>query len=126
LAPATVERFRAILQAALNHAAAEDQFEAPKLRRPERIQIRVIRFLSKVQENRLLQCYAPHVQPIAETLCFQGLRVGEALRLDWQDVNWRANALLIAETKTGQPRTVTLHRPPPAGQEGLASAVDEP
>jgi hypothetical protein len=44
--------------------------------------------LSRDQEGRLLGCYAPHVQSIAEVLCFQGLRVGEALRLDWAQVDW--------------------------------------
>ena len=110
LAPATVDRFRSVLQAALNYLAAEHQFEAPKVRRTERIQNKRIRFLSKHQENRLLDSYAAHVRPIAETLCFQGVRVGEALRLEWQYVNWSANTLFLAETKNGEPRTITLHR----------------
>jgi integrase len=64
----------------------------------------------------LLASYAPHVAPIAATLAFQGLRVGEVLRLDWQYVNWGANSLFIPETKTGAPRTVTLH---PRVRKGL-------
>ena len=110
LAPATVERFRAILQAALNYAAREEQATAPKLPRAGRIQNKRMRFLSKDQESRLLASYAPHVKPIAETLCWQGLRIGEALRLDWRHVNWAANTLFVPDTKTGEPRTVTLHR----------------
>jgi integrase len=110
LAPSTVKRFRAILQAAINYGAAEAQVTAPKIRRTERIQNKRIRFLSKDEEARLLASYAPHVRPIAEALCWQGLRIGEALRLDWRDVNWAANSLFIADTKTGEPRTVTLHR----------------
>ena len=109
LTPATVDRFRSVLQAALNYLAAELQVNLPQVRRTERIQNKRIRFLSKEQEARLLSAYAPHVQPIAETLCYQGIRVGEALRLEWQYVNWAANALFIAETKSGEPRTVTLH-----------------
>ncbi len=109
LAPATVERFRAILQAALNYAAGEEQTIAPKLRRGGRIQNKRMRFLSKDQETRLLASYAAHVMPVAETLCWQGLRIGETLRLDWRNVNWAANTLFIAETKNGEPRTVTLH-----------------
>ena len=60
-------------------------------------------------EARLLGSYAPHVRPIAEALCFQGLRVGEALRLDWAHVDWAGNGLFVAETKTGDPRSVTMH-----------------
>ena len=109
LAPATVERFRAIFQAAINYACADAQIGAPKLRRTERIANKPIRFLSKKEEVALLASYAPHVRPIAETLCWQGLRIGEALRLDWRDVNWSGNGIFIADTKTGQPRSVSLH-----------------
>jgi integrase len=109
LAPATVERFRAVFQAALNYAAAIERFDAPKLGRTERIAKKRIRFLSRDQEARLLASYAQHVGPIAETLCFQGLRIGEALRIDWGHVDWAGNSLFIAETKTGEPRTVTVH-----------------
>jgi integrase len=109
LAPATVGRFRSVLQAALNYAAATDQFEAPKIRRTDRLPRKRIRFLSKDQEARLLASYTPHVRAVAETLCFQGLRIGEALRLEWPYVNWARNTLFIPETKTGEPRTVTIH-----------------
>ena len=109
LAPATVERFRAVFQAVLNYAATMERFEAPKLGRTERLPKKRIRFLSGAQEIRLLGSYAPHVRPIAEALCFQGLRVGEALRLDWAHVDWAGNSLFVAETKTGDPRSVTLH-----------------
>jgi integrase len=109
LAPVTVERFRAVFQAALNYTAAVERFDAPKLRRTERLPKKRIRFLSRDQEGRLLNSYAAHVRPIAETLCFQGLRTGEALRLDWAQVDWAGNSLFIPETKTGDPRTVTTH-----------------
>jgi integrase len=109
LAPATVERFRAVLQAAINFAGAAEDFPVPKVRRTERLPKKRIRFLSRDQETRLLERYAKHVQPIAEVLCFQGLRIGEALRLDWCHVHWSGNSLFIAETKTGEPRAVSLH-----------------
>jgi integrase len=110
LAHATVERFRAVLQAVLNYAAAEEQFESPKIRRTDRIHKKRIRFLSKEQQELLLGSYAPHVRPIAVALCFQGLRIGEALRLDWVHVDWGANSLFILpETKNGEGRAVTMH-----------------
>lgn len=109
LAPATVERFRGVLQAALNYAGSIERFEAPKVARTERLAKKRIRFLAPDQEQRLLSLYAPHVRPIAETLCYQGLRIGEALRLTWESVHWSADGLFIADTKSGDPRTVTLH-----------------
>jgi integrase len=98
-----------VLQAALNYAAAVERFDAPKLGKAERVPKKRIRFLSRDQETRLLGSYAPHVRPVAEALCFQGLRVGEALRVDWAHVDWAGNSLFVAETKTGDPRSVTMH-----------------
>ena len=92
-----------------NREFANAYLEAPKLGRTERLPKKRIRFLSRDQEARLLDSYAPHVRPIAETLCFQGLRIGEALRLDWAQVDWSGNSLFVAETKTGEPRAVTIH-----------------
>jgi integrase len=109
LSPATVDRFRAVLQAVLGHAAQDLGTVPPKIGRGERIGIRRIRFLSPEQQERLLLSYASHVRPIAEILCLQGLRIGEALRLDWEHVNWAADSLFLSETKNGEPRTVTLH-----------------
>ena len=48
---------------------------------------------------------APAPLPIATTLRYQGLRVGEVLRLEWPHVNWSTNSLFVAETKNGEPRT---------------------
>src|SRR5262249_26374277 len=46
---------------------------------------------------------------IAIVLRWQGLRIGEALRLLWTHVDWSNNSIFIAESKNGEPRTVTLH-----------------
>jgi integrase len=113
LSPATVQRFRASFQAAVNYLAAEERFDPPKLPRGERINNKRVRFLSPHQADRLVQSYAEHVQPIATVLRWQGLRIGEALRLDWAHVSWAGNSIFIAETKGkdgGEPRTVTMHK----------------
>ena len=98
-----------MLQAALNYLGTDLGFDPPKIPRTDRIRKKPIRYLSKAEEGRLLAGYAAHVQPIAELLCYQGLRIGEALRLEWQHVNWAANSVFIADTKTDIPRTITLH-----------------
>jgi integrase len=109
LAPATVERFRTVLSAALNHAAKANDFVAPKIARAAPVKPRAITYLTPAEADRLITSYAPHVRPIAVVLAFQGLRIGEALRLDWTHVRWAADALFIPDSKTGQPRTVCLH-----------------
>ena len=110
LAPATVERFRTVLSAAVNYAARAGDFVAPKIERAAPVKSRPIRYLTEGEADRLIAAYAPHVRPIATILAFQGLRIGEAMRLDWSHVRWGSDALyVIPETKTGEPRTVCLH-----------------
>jgi integrase len=108
LAPATVDRFRATLQAAINHAARERGFQAPAIPHVK-FENERLRYLTKPQREALLAAYAPHVQPIALTLCFQGCRTQEALQLLWGDVDMERETLWFGRTKTGKPRTVQMH-----------------
>jgi integrase len=109
LSPATVQRFKATFSAAIHYLAEEQQFDAPKLSRGEKVSNKRVRYLTSEQADRLIAAYAPHVEPIATTLRWQGLRIGEALRVDWVHVNWEANSIFVPKTKNGEPRTVTMH-----------------
>lgn len=109
LKPSTVERFRGVLQSALNYIAREEQFDAPKIRRTEQIKPKAIRYLTKSQADRLIASYVVHLRPLALTLCYQGIRIGEALRVDWTHLDFRAGTIFIPESKTGVQRTVTIH-----------------
>jgi integrase len=108
LSTATVQRFRATFSAAINYLAAEAGFDAPKLPRGEKVSNKRVRYLTDEQADRLVAAYAPHVQPIAIMLRWQGVRIGEALRADWMHVNWKANSIFVPETKNGEPRTVMI------------------
>ena len=110
LSPATVQRHRSTFQAVINHLAREERFDAPKLARGDRVKTKPARYLSADQADRLIASYAEHVQPIAVTLRWQGLRIGEALRIVWKDVRWAGNSIFIADSKTGDARTVTMHK----------------
>jgi integrase len=89
--------------------SAEEGFDAPRLPRGDRASPKRIRYLTAAQADRLIACYAPHVRPIAITLCCQGWRIGEALRCDWSHIRWQADSIFIPETKNGQPRTIGLN-----------------
>jgi integrase len=110
LSPATVQRFKATFSAALNYLAKEEGFDAPKLPRGEKVSNKRSRYLTSGQADRLITAYAAHVQPIAVTLRWQGLRIGEALRGEWQHVDWKRNSIFVPMSKNGEPRTVTMHR----------------
>ncbi len=108
LAPATVERFRATLQAALNYACQEWGFDAPKLPKVKFKNERV-KWLTKPQREQLLVAYPPHVRPIMLTLCFQGCRTQEALQLRWPHLELGAGRMYFDRTKNGDPRSVQMH-----------------
>jgi integrase len=110
--PSTVQRFRSTFRAAVNYLAEAEGFDLPRLpKRPkgERIDRKRIRFLADKQADRLVDSYADHARPIAIMLRWQGLRIGEALRVEWVHVNWKANSVFVAESKNGEARTVTMH-----------------
>lgn len=110
LAPATVARFRATAQAAMNHAAAQLDFEVPRLPRITFKNERA-RYLSPDQHDRLIAAYAPHVRAVILVLAYQGCRTQEALRLTWPYVDLSRRTLHFPQTKTGKPRTVKMHGP---------------
>jgi integrase len=108
LAPATVQRHRSTFQAMINYLANEEGFDAPKLGRGEKVKVKPAPYLSDDQADRLVASYAEHVQPIATMLRWQGLRIGEAMRLDWAHVRW-PREIYVADSKIGEARTVVMH-----------------
>ena len=72
------------------------------------------------------ESYAEHAQPIAVMLRWQGLRIGEALRIGWDQVNWKANSIFIAESKNGEARTVAMHKKVRAALHKLLCAQGSP
>jgi integrase len=111
--PTTVQRFRSTFRAMINYLSAAEGFDAPglpKRAKGERIDKKRIRYLVNSAADRLINNYAEHAQPIATTLRWQGLRIGEALRVQWEHVNWKSNGIFIAESKNGEARTVAMHK----------------
>ena len=111
MAPATAARSRAILQAALNHGAEALGYTAPRLPTVAQKATEGTVYLTHAEQERLLAAYSPNAWPVALTLCYQGLRTQEALRMDWRHVSLERGSLHIpAEgTKSGRGRGVPLH-----------------
>ena len=67
------------------------------------------------QVGRLLGALAVHNRLQARALALimwrTGLRISEALALEWRDLDYRSEVptLLVRESKSGKPRTVPLH-----------------
>lgn len=108
LAPATVERFRATLQAALNHGHETFGCDVPHFPKI-RFSNQRVRWLPKGTRDVLIESYVAHAQPIVLTLCFQGCRTQEALQLQWEHVDLDQGSMFFPRTKNGTPRTVKMH-----------------
>jgi integrase len=109
-APAGQDRYRSLLQAAINVYNERHDLPPFKLKAIPFDNQR-IRFLSHADRDRLIDSYVAHVRPIATMFAFQGPRTQEALQLVWGagGVDMARGTIFFARTKTGNPRTVEIH-----------------
>jgi integrase len=109
-APAGQDRYRSILQAAINIFRASRSLGPIKIPTIS-FKNKRVRFLDKADRDKLISCYAPHVQPIATMLCFQGCRTQEGLQVQWgiNGVDMERGTIYFEKTKSGEPRTVAMH-----------------
>ena len=120
VSPATVVRsIISPLSSVLHFARRRKWCEAPDFDWP-RIQDKRPNPLTPAQAEALVVAAAPHLRPIAIFLFCTGARTGEALHLDWQDVDLRGARATFWEgkTKTGKRRVAGL---PPRAIATLAA-----
>lgn len=107
-APATRNRkVYTPVSAVLRHAARKKWCDSFDLIRPK-IPKREDRWLTPDEAERLLNACAKHMRPLVEFLLFTGARAGEALYLDWRDVDLTRAQVTFVKTKNGEPRSVPL------------------
>jgi integrase len=114
-APATVNRYLAVLSHALNVAVQEwGWLEASPLRRVRRLrepQGRVRALDDAERQRRLDACaQSPNrlLLPVVTLALATGARKQELLSLTWREVDFPRERLLLLVTKTGQSRSVPL------------------
>lgn len=107
--PATINRqvFTPV-SAIMTHAAQRKLCDKPAFRRPTEPRGRV-RWLTLAESDRLIGKAAPHLKPLLTFLFYTGARVGEALALDWREVDLTRASVIFLETKNGDRRGVPLH-----------------
>jgi integrase len=94
--------------AVLHHAARRKWCPAPLIERPHGGKERV-RWLNIEEANRLLDHASDHFRPLLVFLFYTGARVGEALWLDWRDLDLDSAHVTFRRTKNGEARGVPLH-----------------
>lgn len=105
----TLSTARSRYCSALNYSAKTRGIELPPILSIKRDTVISAVYLSKEEQERLIAAYAEYARPIALTLCFQGLRSGEAIRLNWKYVDFKRRTLFIHKSKNGRQRSVPMH-----------------
>ena len=94
--------------AVLNHAARKKWCERPIIARPKQPK-GVIRWLKPDEAERLIAECPRHLKPLVIFLLYTGARAGEAVWLDWSNVDLGKAQVTFPRTKNGEPRSVPLH-----------------
>ncbi len=107
--PATRDRqCYAIASAILHHAAQRGWCAKPIIQRPKLPEGR-IRWITIEEVDRLLAACSDHLRPLVTFMLYTGARTGEALWLDWRDVDLARAHITFPKTKNGDARGVPLH-----------------
>lgn len=128
-APATANRYLAVIKAILRRAHLEwgclatvPQFKLLKLNNER------YRWITEVEEELLLQHCPNHLRNLCVFLLDTGARLSEATMLTWNDVDLHRQPRAIVkfmETKTGKPRSVPLTKRSKEMLEALRDSAPE-
>lgn len=94
--------------AVLHWASSRGLCSWRKFRRPKASSGRM-RFITPTEADQFIKCASPRIRPMTVFLLYTGCRLGEAISLDWRDVNLSRGSVSIPQTKTDTPRAVRLH-----------------
>lgn len=108
-------QFYTPVSAVLKHAAKRGRCSQIVLDRPEKPPGRMV-WLVPEQADRLIEACGEHLRPLVIFLLYTGARVGEALWLDWRDIDLTRGHVTFPvdpsdgrRTKNNEPRGVPLH-----------------
>lgn len=96
------------VSAVLQHAARKGWCPRPVLARPKTAKV-AVRWLKPEEAERLIAASGCHLRPLLVFLLYTGARAGEALWLDWDNVDLDRRHVTFPKTKNGEPRGVPLH-----------------
>lgn len=96
------------ISAVLHHAARKGWCAKPVIARPKQPEGRV-RWVTYEEADRLIAAASPHLAPLVTFLFATGARIGEALGLDWRQVDLGRAHVIFLDTKNGESRGVPLH-----------------
>lgn len=101
-------QFYAIASSILHHAARRGWCSTPIIERPA-TPVGRIRWLTIDEADRLIAACSDHLRPLVIFMLYTGARAGEALWLDWRDLDLSRAHVQFPKTKNGDARGVGLH-----------------
>ena len=87
-----------------------------------RIEEKVMRVLSQDEEQKLIDAAAPHFKSLIIVAINTGMRRGELLALQWEQVDLQSSMITIKQSKNGKVRHIPINK---KAQEALQS-IPEP
>lgn len=106
--PATVARELNVLRKLLNCAVAWGYRDVPIRITLPKVSNRRLVFLEADEIRRLIDATTATYRPMVLLLIFTGLRLGEVLSLQWQDVDLARGLLTVVASKNDKGRTIPL------------------
>jgi integrase len=94
--------------AVLHHAARRGWCSLPVIERPS-VGSERVRWISVEEANKLINAASEHLRPLLIFFFYTGARAGEAVWLDWRDVDLGRAHVTFPKTKNGDARGVPLH-----------------
>lgn len=112
--PATVNRLLATLKHMFTKAVEWDMVSDEVLKKIRKVKLtpennRRLRFLSKEESQTLVDSCISHLRPIVITALNTGMRLGEILKLKWDQVDLGHGYILLDDTKNNECRQIPLN-----------------
>lgn len=104
-------RYRTLLQAIFNKAKVWGKFYGDNpciLVKKQKEPNHRLRYLTETQIKRLIEYANPKLIPVLACALMTGMRKGEILNLQWQDINLERNIIYILHSKSGKPREIPI------------------
>ncbi len=111
--PSTVNRLTTCLKHMVNKGVEWGVASEETLKAARKVKIlpgenKRLRYLSIEECQRLLDCCAPHLEPVVLVAVHTGMRKGEILNLKWEQVDLRHGFILLDKTKNGERREIPI------------------
>lgn len=108
---ATVNRYLALLKALFNRAIKTGKAEANPVRGVKLFKENNARTrcLSEAEEQRLFAALPDRLKSLVTVALHTGMRLGELLMLQWEDVDFYTGTIMIKEAKSGEGRRLPMN-----------------